>query len=109
MAAREIVLDATDPHFTVQAQLDGSSYTFEFEWLDAVGAWFLSLLGPKGDAVLSGLKVVLDWPLTGRHRTRDVPAGTLLFMAETGAAGPGRYELGERVKLYYLDAAGVDA
>ena len=55
MAAREIELDATDPHFSVQVQLDGSSYTFEFEWLDAVASWFVSLLGPKGDAVLSGL------------------------------------------------------
>lgn len=109
MAAREIVLDSADPHFTVQAQLDGSSYALELEWLDAVGSWFVSLLGPKGEVVLSGLKVVTGWPLTARHRTRGVPPGQLVFLADGADVPPGRLELGERVKLYYVDAAGVDA
>jgi len=109
MALREIILDSADPHFTVQAQLDGSSYALELEWLDAVGSWFVSLSGPKGEPVLSGLKLVTDWPLTARHRTRGVPPGQLIFLGDGTATPPGRLELGERVKLYYVDAAGVDA
>ena len=109
MAAREIVLDSADPHFTVQAQLDGSSYTLELEWLEAVGSWFFSLYGAKGEPVLSGLKVVTDWPITARHRTRGVPPGQLIFQGDGHTAPPGRLELGERVKLYYIDAGGVDA
>lgn len=109
MSVREIVLDSADPHFTVQVQLDGSSYTLELEWLDAVGAWFVSLLNPAAEPVLSGLKVVVDWPITWRHRTRGVPPGQLIFQADADSAPPGRLELGARVKLYYVDAAGVDA
>lgn len=109
MSLRLIRLDSTDPHFTVQAQLDGSSYGLELEWLDAVGSWFVSLFGPKGEPVLSGLKVVVDWPFTARHRTRGVPPGQLIFLGDGTDAPPGRLELGERVKLYYIDAAGVDA
>lgn len=109
MAAREIVLDSTDPHFTVQAQLDGSTYMLELEWLEAVGSWFVSLYGADGEPVLSGLKVVTNWPITARHRTRGVPPGQLIFQGDGTTAVPGRLELGERVKLYYIDAAGVDA
>jgi len=111
MAAREVVLDSLDPHFTVQAQLDGATYTLELEWLDTIGAWFVSLLGSDGEPVLSGLKVVVNWPITWRYRTRGVPPGHLVFQAggDGESSPPARLELGERVKLYYIDAAGVDA
>jgi hypothetical protein len=109
MAAREILLDSTDPHFTVQVQLDGSSYTLELEWLEGAQAWFVSLLNPTAEPVLSGLKVVVDWPFTWRYRTRGVPPGQLVFLADGDSVPPGRLDLGSRVKLYYVDAAGVNA
>jgi hypothetical protein len=109
MAVREIVLDAAEPHFTTQVALDGVSWSLEFEWMEAPGAWFFTLYDAAGRAVVAGRRVVMDWPLTMRYRARNAPLGNLVFRDRSGGSAPGRAELGQRCKLYYVDAAGVDA
>lgn len=109
MAVREIELDSEDPAFDLGVSLDGVRFTLSFEWAEYAGAWFVSLWDADDVPLISGARVVTSWPWCARFRRSSFPAGQLVFLDPTNGGPPGRNELGARVRLYYVDAAGVDA
>ncbi len=107
----EIPIDSVDEHFDLQPTLDGVALLLEARWNARCEAWYLDLLTAEGKVIAAGRKLVIDWPLMLRgFRDSDdrLPLG-MLFAADSSGAGlrPGRYDLGERVKLYYLDEDGL--
>lgn len=107
MATQEIPCRSDAEHFDLQVRLDGINLTLEFRWNARNAAWYCDVLTGDGEMIAAGRKVVVEWPLFLRgYRDTDplLPRGEL-FAVDTSGAGqrPGRYDLGGRVRLYYLE------
>jgi hypothetical protein len=94
------------PYWVQQTTLEGVTYYFDFQWNFREEAWFMSILDADLDPILSGRRIVLNFPLLRLVDERR-PPGQILALAETGGEDPGYDELGSRVKLYYLTAEEV--
>jgi len=96
------------PRFSLQAVLEGTTYTLSFYWNTRLGAWFLDVLDDGGDNVLNaGLRLVADFPLHP-YRTGRVPGGLFVAVDTSGKhEDPGLTDLGQRTQLVYFSAAEV--
>ncbi len=104
-----IEIDPSDSHFSQTVQLDGRTWTLQFDWNAREGSWYVGLLDENDAPVFAGRKVVADWYPMRNVVGVNRPPGQLVFVDTTGAgADPGRLELGARVALYYLAAADLD-
>ncbi len=104
--AKRIPLPSGLPHFSLQVELDGTTFTLEFRWNSRDGAWYMNLEDAEGTHILSGIKVVADWPLGARFQVAGLPAGQLSAVDTSGAGlDPGFTDLGTRVQILYLTAA----
>jgi hypothetical protein len=66
------------PHCTQQTELDGKSYTLEFEFIESEGFWMLHIGDQDGNPLVCGIKLVADWPLL--RRDAGVMGGNLLAL-----------------------------
>lgn len=62
----EIPLQTGMTHFSQQTELDGRTYTFEFEWIERDEFWMFHIGDENGRPLVCGIKVVTDWPLMRR-------------------------------------------
>jgi hypothetical protein len=57
----------TDLHdYSQQTELQGRTYTFEFEWIERDKFWTLHIGDENGEPLACGIKLVTDWPLLRR-------------------------------------------
>lgn len=95
-----------EPHYTFQVELDGATYGFEFLWNPICPGWVLSIYTGDDQPILTGLRVVVDWPLTGRFADSRLFPGALMAVDTTGQQlDPARDDFGSRVLLRYFTAA----
>jgi hypothetical protein len=97
--------------FTIQADLDGVTFTLDIIWNSRDGYWYLSIETPNGTPILAGQKAVVSYPI-GWHQYYNpaMPTGNLQWIDTTGQGlDPGYADIGARVLLYYFDAAEVAA
>lgn len=66
MEVLEIPFQTDSPHYTQQTELDGKTYTLEFEFIEREGFWMLHISDQDGNPLVSGIKLVADWPLLRR-------------------------------------------
>lgn len=92
--------------YDFDVELDGQTYTFDFEWNDRDAGWYMSISDSVGAPLLSGRRIVLNFPLISRYRDARLPAGTIEAI-DTGSTDtePGFADLGDRVKLLYTPLA----
>jgi hypothetical protein len=96
--------DAT-PHYSFGVTLDGVAYTFEFRWNDRGEFWVFDIADGSGNPLVSGRKVVVDFPLLGRFAVEGLPEGSLFAVDTSGAGqGPTLEDFGARVTMVYLTA-----
>ena len=96
------------PHQLFEVELDGSTYTLEVRWNERASGYFLNISEAEGTRLLSGIRLVIDWPLLLRWRDERLPAGQFLLVDTSGKKQePGLAELGARVQLLYVTAAEV--
>lgn len=83
--------------------LDGKNYRFELLWNEREEAWYLSLFDQLDAALMTGKKLVPDFPLLFRLADRRRPPGELTLV-DTGGnnALPTFRDLGRRHVLMYL-------
>src|SRR5689334_8860857 len=94
------------PHFSLQPELDGVTYTLGLDWNDRDLRWYVSLLDAEEQVLIPGRKVVADFPLFIRFRRPNLPPGQLLALDTSGAGlAPGLADFGTRVLLLYVPAA----
>lgn len=94
------------PFFSVEAQLDGVLYSFTFRWNHRTAQWFFDLADANDDPIVSGVAVVVDFPLARRCRDPRMPPGALFAVDTTGAGlDPGEDDLGRRTQLVYFTEA----
>ncbi len=96
--------------YSFEVELDRVFFKFDFEWVERVGSWFFSLSNAQGVALISGQRVIVGTPLLNRFRQAGLPAGLLIAVDTSNAdIDPGFADLGDRVKLYYLEVADIPA
>lgn len=94
------------PHFSLQPELDGVTYTLVFDWNDRDGRWYATLADAEEQVLIPGRKVVPDFPLFARKRGPTLPTGQLIALDTSGAGlAPGLTDFGSRVLLLYIPAA----
>jgi hypothetical protein len=100
--------DETADCFEFTTDLDGVDFTLTFRWNSRDPAWYMDITDAGGNVLLQGLRLSLDTPLTGRFRDLRLPDGDLMAI-DTSNQGleAGRYDLGNRVKLFYYDLASL--
>lgn len=91
------------PFFSMQVELENSTYGLEFRYNEASEAWFVSISTADGTPIVSGARLVVDWPLFGRYADDRLPPGILIAQDTTGARqDPGLEDLGTRTLLLYF-------
>lgn len=103
--ALEIPLDPELPAYEFTIDLDGRVYRLGFAWNARAGAWSMDLGTEAGEPLVMGLKVVANWPLLDRYADPRLPPGVLMSVDTSGdGIDPGRDDLGDRVRIVYLEA-----
>lgn len=106
MAFLEIPVLEDNFRWVQETTLDGVRFLLHFSWNEREGAWYVSLHDVDDNPIATGARIVANWFLFLRKvDTEVVPAGRF-FVADTTGSGvdPGKDELGERVKLIYIEA-----
>lgn len=94
------------PYFEVEAQLDGVLYGFTFRWNHRDETWSFDLADAERDPIVSGIVVVVDFPLMRRGADPRLPPGALFAVDTTETqTDPGETDLGRRVVLVYFTEA----
>lgn len=92
--------------YTFQCELDKVSFNFAFEWNDRDSGWYMSINDVNGVPLLSGRRVVLNYPLINLYRDTALPLGNIMAFDSTGSdTEPGYSDLGDRVYLAYTPYA----
>lgn len=88
----------------VSVELGGNPYVLRVVWNDRFGYFSLSLLEADETPILSGIKMVRDYPLIQRFHKELLPFGDLYFVREKGSADRAGYsDLGVNYGLYYYE------
>lgn len=91
-----------------QVDLEGVTYTLDFQYNSREGAWYFDLLDAEGTAIRPGVKVVVGVPLLRLVQGAARPAGEMLALDQSGEdEEAGLEDLGDRVLLTYAEAADV--
>jgi len=111
MAILEIPVLPDSVRWVQETNLDGVRYLLHFTWNQRESAWYVSIHDVNDDALASGAKIVANWFLFLRRINPGVMPPGRLYVTDTtgGGVDPGQRDLGERVKLIYVDAEDVAA
>lgn len=94
------------PAWSQRVRLDGVYYTISVRWNDRAQVWMLDAGDSDGVVRVAGIAIRLGVHLLGQAQDPRLPPGALFATdSAPGALDPGRYDLGDRVRLLYLDAA----
>lgn len=89
-------------------RLDGRDYLVSLTYNHRENRFYLSLADDEGAPLLSGIKLLSNWPILFRHRyNTELPPGELMVVETTTGEPPTLTELGEgkRCELQYVEAA----
>lgn len=93
------------PFYSFECALDGESFVFAFRWNTRDESWSFDVDDAAGNRLVSGRKVVLDWPLLVRFRSESLPEGQLVATDTSGEGeAPSLEDFGTRVVLSYYSA-----
>lgn len=93
------------PSFTQRSKLDGREYVIAFVWNEREARWFFDLADENGDPIVSGVKVIPNFPLLRRVVDARCPPGELAAVDNTGDAPILFSDLGTRAVFVYYAAA----
>jgi len=107
MSTIVLPVTAEAPFYDLEVTLEGATYRLELRWNERAQAWFLALYDAAGDVLAAGRAVALGADLRGRSADARLPPGILLAVDTSGEnRDAGRDDLGERVKLLYVESTG---
>lgn len=111
MSVLQIPLETGLSAYTVRVPLDETMFRLTFRWNERALCWFMDVHADSGEAVVTGLRVVVGLTLLRQHRYRqNAPKGNLVAFDTTNRAiDPGLNDFGTRVVLLYIDAEELEA
>ena len=100
----EIPVFADTPLYKLRINLDGQDYIFRFDWNARTERWYLDIGTASEQWIVTGLKLVADWPILRRVSDPRRPPGNLMAVDLSPLQGepPNLSDLGSRVKLIYI-------
>lgn len=108
MATLVLPTRTDDAIYRMKVDLEGETYTLDFQFNSREGAWYFDLLDDDEVVIRSGIKVVTGFPLLRLIHDSRRPAGEMLAEDSSGTdAEAGLKDLGGDVLLVYAEAADV--
>lgn len=109
MALIEISTRTDLPSYEQVVKLDGVPYTIQLYFnpreADGAGKWFIVLADQNRNMLVGPVPVVVAWPLFDRFVDMvDLPGTLFAFDTSGNDEDPGQFDLGDRVRLFYLEA-----
>lgn len=109
MALIEIPTRNDLPSYEQVVKLDGVPYTialyFNPRLAGGAGKWQATLADQNRNMLVGPVAVVVGWPLFDRFIDRvDLPGTIFAFDTAGNDEDPGQFDLGDRVRLFYLEA-----
>lgn len=99
----EIPLQSNSADQTLDVTIAEIPYTMRVLWNERFGYWSLSIAYRDGEAILTNIKMVNNWPLTSRYSRLDLP-GDFYFVHKAGKTYRPTYDdVGGEYGLYYYD------
>jgi hypothetical protein len=99
---------SASPTIRQRVRLDGRDYLLDFAWNGRESRWYVDVSDANGTPIVAGRKLVASARVGQRTTDPRRPAGVLCTIDRSGTGvDPGIDELGSRVVLAYMDAAGV--
>lgn len=97
------------PSYNQLIQLDGVNYYiflyFNPRMDNGAGKWFISIADQNQNLLAGPVPVVSTWPLFDRFVELSIPPGMVYAFDTSGQnLDPGQFDLGDRVRLMYLEA-----
>ena len=90
--------------YVERVRLSGRDFLLTFDWNGREARWYLSIATAEGVPIVSGIKLVCNWPLLRTNVSAERPAGELFCLsAEKSTEPPGFADLGVRVRLLYYE------
>jgi len=94
----------------IEVVLDGNPYNINLTYNDRYDFWTMSFLTLEDVKLVSGIKVVLGYPLLRQWVDKGLPAGEIIATDTTdNEIDVNRDNFGEIVQLVYLTEEEVDA
>lgn len=98
--------DTTDQVLNIE--LDGNPYIVRVLWNERFSYFTLSLNTVDDEPILTNVKMVKNYPLTGRYKDERLPFGDFFFVQERGTAERPAYgDLNGSFGLYYYEPDAV--
>ncbi len=98
----------TESWYEQTSTMDGSKFVLRLMWSERGRRWYCDMATTDGTVIRSGIKVVADRPLTERMSSDNRPAGEMWCVDRTGGGvDPDLRDLGDRVRLYYVEEESV--
>lgn len=108
----EITIASLNAVWSESVALDGNVYRMKFEWNTRTQSWAFDFATIDGTVIIAGIKVLPQINLLARHKDVRLPKGYLYAFDEIEgdhAERPTKSQLGNKLKLYYITQAEVDA
>ncbi len=103
----QVVIPMSDyPAFTQNVVLDGNTYRFSFSWNGRGEFWSMDIADANNIPLLSGIRLVILFPLLAQHKEDGLPAGQIFVLdtnPNTAFIEPGRHDFtsGRKLQLIY--------
>lgn len=98
-----------DAYYTEVVSLDGVNFLLTFALNQRENCYYLSIATPDGIDVVTGIKIVANWPLLHKYAYTGLPPGELTCAANTSTTDPapglGQIGPGLPFTLYYIPQA----
>ena len=103
MILQEIPLQAGSADQTLDITIAETPFTMRVLWNERFGYWSLSIAYRDGEQILTNIKMVNNWPLTGKFQKLGLK-GDFYFVHKAGKTYRPTYDdVGGEYGLYYYD------
>lgn len=95
------------PNWIMDIQLGANAYTLRGLWNESYQSWTLSIATIDGVPLISGMRLVLNWPLLLASSDERLPSGELIVVdpARRQKTDPGRNDFEpNRLRLVFVEA-----
>lgn len=87
-----------------QIELSGVIFALAFKWNALNEYWVMNIFNRNAEPILLGVKVVVNWNLTGQFVTVGMPEGDIVCQNVLGAFGKIlRFDMGNVSNLFYYE------
>lgn len=105
MSTLELPVRSDFQAYGFDVDLEGTPFRLDFQFNERLEKWIMGISDTVGNEIILGLILQVDRFLTKNIVREGEPPGQFLLIDETGQQrDPGRSDLGNDIKLLYIEA-----